>query len=175
MAGTPAPTSLYHDLLQRVCDITGQTRWTNSGGATETVKNAVPRRFAPIGGSFPLIMVYVSGARYVKASKYEDHFISVTIQVWGGPVSAGYSGEMEDRLNYLYMALPAQFENRPYLNDIHDGSQFDYMMPDDAAEITENTLGTDGFEVNDGQTVMRYFGTEFILSVHLRIPRSRLS
>lgn len=176
MSGTPAPDNLYFTLLQRVIDIAKLATWTNADGQAESIRAGIPRRFTPINGPFPLVLAFVSGVRYVKATKYEDHFVSVTLQIWAGGVAAGYVGENEDRLNTLYMVIPKLFADRPYLNSPTDGTNFDYIMPDDAAGLSESPNGTDGYEVTDGNGVStRYFGTEFNLPVHLRIPRNRLS
>lgn len=176
MAGTPAPTTTYRTLLQRVCDIAAVASWTNADGTTESVKRAVPRRFQSVAGPFPLILVFVSGVRYEYTQKTVDHFVSVTLQVWAGPVAAGSVGEMEDRLNELYVAVPYEFERRPTLDNPSGGAALDYLYPDDFAKLTDAPAGTTGFEVADGKgEVTRYFGTEFLLSVHLRLPRTRLS
>lgn len=176
MAGTPAPKTVYRTLLQRVCDIAALAAWTNADGRAETVIRALPRRFSAIVGPYPLALVFVSNVRYVYAQKSVDHLATLTIQVWAGPVAAGSVGENEDRLNELYMAIPAEFEKRPALDSPTDGTPLDYVYPDDFSRLTEAPGGTGGFEVVDGSgAVTRYFGTEFMLAVHLRFPRSRLS
>lgn len=175
MSGTPAPFNLYVNLLQRDCDIAKAATWTNASGVTEAIANAFPRRFQPIVGPYPLVLCFVAAARYERSQRYVDHFMTVTIQVWGGPVAAGYQGEMEDRINYVYGALTYEFDRRPYLDSPTTGVPLEYLAPDDAAMLTDSPTGTTGFQVEDGQTVTRYFGAEFTQGVHLRVPRSRLS
>lgn len=174
MSGKPAPLTVVFDLLVRFTDVEKLITWTDREGNTQSIVNAVPRQFAPIVGPFPMMLNWVSHLFLVhEYQQATDYDLSITIQVIGGPLGSGYSGESEDRLNMMYMALSQTFEQNPFLKIA--GVPFDYIKPKTRGVTPrEAPIGTSAFEVNDGQAVTRYMAFPLICDVSLWIPRQRI-
>lgn len=171
-------SALFKDLLDRFVLIEKQISYTDSEGKTVYIENASPRYFDnPKGGPFPKVHNWINNIQLTrpKGQQVTRITLQITSRFIGGPASAGYQGEMEDRLNYAYLSFIQALDNRPHLNDPTGNSNtpFPYLAPNEGAALLNSPNGTTAFVYDDPNAPM--FGGEFITQVVLEIPRSRKS